>query len=48
VLNMATEWRPAGWEDQMFAGQEMTPEYYYGYEAGASAMLAARDKWWNK
>ena len=45
---MKTEWRPDDWEnsygkqreeDGMFSQAEL-------YEAGASAMLAARDKWW--
>jgi hypothetical protein len=49
---MENEWRPAEWEGQPdFCGRcKDHPKSCYicvaGYESGASAMLAARDKWW--
>jgi hypothetical protein len=46
---MKTEWRPEGWEETCDC-KDLPPEQqcsmYKNFEAGASAMLAARDKEW--
>ena len=46
---MNKEWRPDSWINPYdeFESKPCTPAHeYLAYAAGASAMLAARDKWW--
>lgn len=46
---MKTEWRPDNWKDFLYiAGTVfiLVERDNQCFEAGASAMLSARDKWW--